>query len=107
MMRQGWFGGTFDPIHIGHLDVAHAARRALGLTDVVFLPANTPPHRSPPHASSAHRFAMVALAIQDDAGLRISDLEMTTQGPSYTSATLDRLAAQGTDMRTVFFVTGA
>ena len=106
-MRRGLFGGTFDPIHLGHLDVARAARRALDLDEVVLLPSNVPPHRAAPHASAAHRFAMAALAVQHDEGLMVSDLEMQSTGPSYTSTTLDRLEAQGIDTSTLFFVIGA
>lgn len=106
-MRQGYLGGTFDPIHVGHLDVARAAIRALGLDRIALLPAHTPPHRSPPRASSAHRFAMAALAVQDEQDVEISDLDMASSDPSYTSATLDRLAQAGVDTRTVFFIMGA
>ena len=106
-MADGYFGGTFDPIHIGHLDVAHAARVALGLERVWLVPARVPPHRATPQASAAHRFAMTALAIADSPGLSLSDLEQQDDDPSYTSATLDRLAGRGVDTRTLFLITGA
>ncbi len=106
-MRVGLFGGTFDPIHQGHLDVARAAQRALDLVEVWILPARIPPHRSRPHASAAHRFAMAALATAGDARLVMSDLEMDTDGPAYTATTLDRLAAGGLDTGTFCFITGA
>ena len=106
-MRRAFFGGTFDPVHRGHLDVAAAARRALGLDRLSFVPARVPPHRAVPRASAAHRFAMVALALQGQAGLTVSDIEMLAGGPSYTSATLDRLAASGIDTRTCVLVVGA
>ncbi len=107
MTRQGVLGGTFDPIHVGHLDVAEAARRALNLDRVLLMPARVPPHRQPPGASAAHRFAMAALAVASCTGLVLSDLEMEADGPSYTAATLDRLAARGIDTTGLFFVTGA
>ena len=107
MTRIGVFGGTFDPIHLGHLDVAEAAQRALQLDQVLIVPARVPPHRQRPRASAAHRFAMAAIAVSGRAGLAVSDLEMEASGPSYTAATLDRLVAQGVDMSAVFFVTGA
>jgi nicotinate-nucleotide adenylyltransferase len=103
----GLLGGTFDPVHAGHLDLAQAARRAVGLERVVLVPSHVPPHRQTPHASAAHRFAMAALAVQDQPGLEVSDLELLEAGPSYTTRTLDRLAARGVDTRSVFFVTGA
>jgi nicotinate-nucleotide adenylyltransferase len=106
-MRLGLFGGTFDPIHFGHLDVAQVAREAVALEAVWIVPARVPPHREAPHASPAHRFAMVALALQDQDGIIASDLEVDTPGPSYTADTLDRLEASGIDLRAVFFIIGA
>jgi nicotinate-nucleotide adenylyltransferase len=100
-------GGTFDPIHVGHLDVARAARWALALDRVWLLPSNVPPHRAAPHASSADRMAMATLAAQSEPGIAASDLEIGQDGPSYTSGTLARLAAQGLDANAIFFVTGA
>ena len=106
--RTGILGGTFDPIHLGHLDAADAARRALALDTVLLVPARVPPHRpASPHASEFHRFAMVALATSADAHLVACDLELTSSGPSYTSVTLQQLAAAGTDPRHIFFITGA
>jgi nicotinate-nucleotide adenylyltransferase len=106
-MKIGLFGGTFDPIHCGHLDVAHAARQALGLDSVWMIPARVPPHRTLPRASAAHRFAMVALAVEEETHLLVSDVEMECDGPSYTVATLDRLEARGLSGRTLYFITGA
>jgi nicotinate-nucleotide adenylyltransferase len=106
-MRRGLLGGTFDPIHRGHLDVALAARRGLALDDVLIMPSNVPPHRAAPHASAADRFAMVALAVEGQAGLTASDLELHAIGPSYTTATLDRLEARGVLTRALVFITGA
>jgi nicotinate-nucleotide adenylyltransferase len=105
--RVGLLGGTFDPIHVGHLDLAHAARHALGLAEVMLLPSNSPMHRAHPAASAAHRFAMVALASLDQEGLTVSDAEIDAGGPSYTADTLDRLAARGMDLGRVVFITGA
>jgi nicotinate-nucleotide adenylyltransferase len=110
MNRVGLLGGTFDPIHQGHLDVAKAARRALGLTRVLVMPSRIPPHRRAPRASAPHRFAMAALAVQSCEDFLVSDLEMldtSDTAPSYTSATLDRLAARGVNTRELFFITGA
>ncbi|HEX5070666.1 MAG TPA: nicotinate-nucleotide adenylyltransferase [Vicinamibacterales bacterium] len=106
-MRIGILGGTFDPVHNGHLDVAHAASRALHLDEVWLVPCRVPSHRSMPHASAAHRFAMTALAASSFPNVLVSDLEMTSEAPAYTVDTLDRLASRGIDMTQIFLITGA
>ena len=106
-MRIGLLGGTFDPIHHGHLDVARAAHGALALDAVWVVPARQPPHRTDPYASAAHRFAMAALAVDGDERLVLSDLEMDVAGPSYTTGTLDRLSASGVPLTSVFVILGA
>ena len=105
--RLGWLGGTFDPIHCGHLDVAIAARVALRLEQVYLVPARVPPHRAAPIASTADRLAMVTLAAETQDWLRVSDIELSESGPSYTMDTLDRLEAQGTNLPTLHVITGA
>jgi nicotinate-nucleotide adenylyltransferase len=107
--RVGLLGGTFDPIHLGHLETASAARRALQLECVYVLPSNVPPHRAQqPAASSHHRFAMTALAVNGIDGLRVSDLELSIPGPSYTAETLTRFSdATGLAVSQIFFITGA
>ncbi|OFW17261.1 MAG: nicotinate (nicotinamide) nucleotide adenylyltransferase [Acidobacteria bacterium RIFCSPLOWO2_12_FULL_67_14] len=109
MMRHlGVLGGTFDPIHSGHLDLAAAARSALALSEVVFVPSHDPPHRAAdPHASAFHRFALVALAIDGHPGYRVSDRELARQGRSYTADTLDGLHAEGWAPSQLFFILGA
>jgi nicotinate-nucleotide adenylyltransferase len=107
MMRSAFFGGTFDPIHHGHLDVAEAARRAVGLDRISLIPAAVPPHRALPRASAAHRFAMAALAIQRRPDFAVSDLEMRSTDPSYTSTTLDRLAESGVNTLACYLAIGA
>jgi nicotinate-nucleotide adenylyltransferase len=106
-MRLGLLGGTFDPIHTGHLDVARAAKRALSLDEVWLLPARQPPHRHHPRASAAHRFAMAALATADEPGLLVSDLEMDRPGPSYTVDTLKEVASVTKAGAEIFFLIGA
>ena len=103
----GLLGGTFDPIHFGHLDVAHAARHALQLDRVLLIPSRTPPHRHAPHASGADRLAMLRLALDGVREMDASTIELDASGPSYTSSTLDRLAASGTDTHTLCFIAGA
>ncbi len=100
-------GGTFDPIHRGHLDAARAVHDALGLDRVLLVPARTPPHRPrAPHASAYHRFAMTALAAQDAPYLVADDLELQGNGPSYTAHTLARLAAAGHAPSQIVFIAG-
>ncbi|MGH8188649.1 MAG: nicotinate-nucleotide adenylyltransferase [Steroidobacteraceae bacterium] len=106
--RIGLLGGTLDPIHVGHLDAAEAARKALSLDEVLVIPAHDPPHRSgDPHASAFHRYAMVSLAIDGRPGYRASDLELRRNGPSYTALTLRDLRAQGWEPSQLYFIIGA
>lgn len=106
--RIGVLGGTFDPFHYGHLDAAAAARAALGLHDILFIPSHVPPHRpSHPGANAFHRFAMVALGIDGEAGYRVSDLELSRPGPTYTVDTLRELHARGWTASQIFFILGA
>jgi nicotinate-nucleotide adenylyltransferase len=106
--RLGVLGGTFDPVHYGHLDAADAARAALTLTDILFMPSHDPPHRPvDPHATAFHRFALVALAIDGLPGYRVSDEELRRQGNSYTSDTLRALHAAGWSPLQIFFILGA
>ena len=105
--RIGILGGTFDPIHCGHLDMGSAAERALGLTQLVVMTANIPPHRPQPVASSYHRFAMVALAIGGRERWRASDFELGIGLPSYTSGTFQHFHDRGFASTELFFVIGA
>lgn len=94
MERIGLFGGTFNPPHIGHLWLAAAARDALGLDRVIFIPANIPPHKAIPEDSPsvAHRLAMVRLAVRDFQKAEVSDMEIRSAGPSYTAVTVEAIA---------------
>jgi nicotinate-nucleotide adenylyltransferase len=107
--RTGVLGGTFDPIHVGHLAVASEARRALALDEVLLLPLRVPAHRPiGPAASPADRLAMAALAAEGSGEpFRASDIELTRPGPSYTADTLRALHAAGYEARQLFFLTGA
>ena len=106
--RIGVLGGTFDPIHFGHLDAAEAARTALRLDQVCVLPSHDPPHRTAsPLASAFHRFALAALAVQDLPGYRVSDMELTRSGHSYTADSLRALHATGWTPSQIFFILGA
>jgi nicotinate-nucleotide adenylyltransferase len=106
--RVGILGGTFDPIHTGHLDLGIVAQTLLTLTRVYVIPARVPPHRPQPIASSFHRFAMVALAVANRRGWRASDLELqSAEQPSYTTMTLQKLQEQGFAASELFFIIGA
>jgi nicotinate-nucleotide adenylyltransferase len=105
--RIGLLGGTFDPIHMGHLELAEAAQAALRLTCVLVIPANVPPHRPKPMTSSFHRFAMVALAVAGRPGWRASDVELRHEAPSYTVTTLRRFQERGYQPTELFFLIGA
>ena len=106
--RLGVFGGTFDPIHVGHLDAAGAAQAALGLDELRLVPAHDPPHRPiDPRASAFHRFAMTALAIDGRREWRVSDTEVTREGPSYSVDTLRALHREGWRPLQIFFILGA
>jgi len=105
--RIGILGGTFDPIHCGHIDLARAADEALGLTRLFVVASNLPPHRAAPVASSYHRFAMVALALSTRPTWNASDIELRSAEPSYTSTTLKRFHADGYDPAELFFLVGA
>jgi nicotinate-nucleotide adenylyltransferase len=90
----GVFGGTFDPIHVAHLAVAEAARDALGLRRVLFVPAARPPHKTAQRVTAAdHRSAMVQAAIADNDGFALSTIELERDGPSFTVDTLRALTA--------------
>jgi nicotinate-nucleotide adenylyltransferase len=90
----GLFGGTFDPIHYGHLRPAREALEALALDEVRFIPAGAPPHRAPPVASAADRLQMVRLALAGYPGFIPDEREIRRAGPSYTVLTLESLRAE-------------
>ncbi|HEX6548721.1 MAG TPA: nicotinate-nicotinamide nucleotide adenylyltransferase, partial [Candidatus Dormibacteraeota bacterium] len=89
--RIGVVGGTFDPIHLGHLAVAVGALRCAGLDEVLLVPAGTPPHRPAPVAGADDRLAMARRAVEDMPGLSVSEVEVSRSGPSFTVDTLRRL----------------
>lgn len=105
--RIGILGGTFDPVHEGHVAAADAALRALALDRVLFIPSHQPPHRpGEPCASAFHRFAMVSLVAASRDEFVASDLELRRPGPSFTADTLRELHASGVGPQQIFFITG-
>jgi nicotinate-nucleotide adenylyltransferase len=91
MSPIGVFGGTFDPIHFGHLRTAFELLHALRLAEVRFVPAGNPPHRNLPLCDARHRLDMVRAAVADQPGFVADDREVRRAGPSYTVLTLREL----------------
>lgn len=90
----GVLGGTFDPIHFGHLRLGQEALEQCGLARVHFIPAGTPPHRNAPHAEARHRLAMTRLALQGNAAFVLDEREIRLNTPCYTVNTLASLRAE-------------
>jgi nicotinate-nucleotide adenylyltransferase len=102
----GIFGGTFDPIHCGHLELAREVRAALRLVAVRLIPAGDPPHRAAPVATATQRLAMVELAIEGIADLEADGREVDRPGRSYTVATLESLRDEAPS-RSLALIVGA
>ena len=106
-MKIGVFGGTFDPVHNGHLMMAEEARVQLDLARVLFVPAGQPWLKEDRDITPAeHRVRMVRLAIADNPYFSLSRLEVDREGPSYTVDTIAGLKAQGKDDDELFFILG-
>ena len=91
------YGGTFDPVHLGHLACADEVQSTLGLKDFRFLPAGDPPHRTGTFASAEHRLRMLELALGDFPGFSIDTRELTRAGPSWMTVTLQSLREEYPD----------
>ncbi|HTP99585.1 MAG TPA: nicotinate-nucleotide adenylyltransferase [Casimicrobiaceae bacterium] len=99
-------GGTFDPVHYGHLRLADEVRRALGLAQIRLVPAGDPPHRGGPRASAADRLAMLRLAASEFPALAVDPREIERGGKSYTVLTLEELRREA-PRRPLLLVVGA
>lgn len=107
MKAVALLGGTFDPIHIGHLRAAIEAREALGASEIRLLPCALPAHRDRPSVASAHRLEMLQLAIAGCSDLRCDGRELQRSGPSYTVDTLISIRAELGDLQPLVLVLGA
>jgi nicotinate-nucleotide adenylyltransferase len=91
-MKIGVFGGTFDPVHLGHIGVAEEARDALGLEEVILMPAGQPMFKvSQPVTTAEHRLNMLRLAVASRRGLAVSSIEIERPGPTFTIDTITML----------------
>ncbi len=107
-MKLGVLGGTFDPIHMGHLLLAEQARDQLALQQVLFVPAGSPPHKpAQPVTLDHHRLAMVERAIAGHPAFAVSRVDLDRSGPSYTVDTLQLLRAEWGPAAQLYFILGA
>ncbi|QTL38930.1 nicotinate-nucleotide adenylyltransferase [Xenorhabdus budapestensis] len=100
------FGGTFDPIHYGHLRPVEALAKQVGLKQVILLPNHVPPHRPQPEASPQQRLAMVHLAVQDNPLFTVDTRELQRQTPSYTIETLKSFREEVGEQCPLAFIIG-
>lgn len=107
-MKVGIMGGTFDPIHLGHLAMAESAREIFDLAEVLFIPAARPPHKAEKIISSeAHRLMMTFLATKSNDFFHVSPMEMLREGFSYTLDTIDELQKKFGKATELFFIIGS
>jgi len=103
----GIMGGTFDPIHYGHLRAAEEVLQGFGLERVIFVPSGNPPHKPASEVTSAeHRYLMTLLATADHPSFEVSRLEIDRPGPSYTLDTLREFRRQFSCEKALYFITG-
>jgi nicotinate-nucleotide adenylyltransferase len=103
----GILGGTFDPVHFGHLRLAQELGELLRLAEVRFVPSGTPPHRAAPHVTPPQRFEMVRLAVADNPLFIVDDREIRRSGPGYTVETLIALRREVGATRPLCLLLGA
>jgi|WetSurMetagenome_2_1015567.scaffolds.fasta_scaffold396001_2 nicotinate-nucleotide adenylyltransferase len=107
MKKIGIFGGSFDPVHLGHVKIARLAKRKFGLDRVIFIPAGIRPHKVASAASPADRLSMVKLALGKEKGLSVSSYEVRRKSPSYTINTVRHWKRLLGKKAQVFFIIGA
>ena len=106
--KVGIMGGTFDPVHTGHLVLAEDVRDAFGLDEVIFIPSANPPHKGGSASVSAeHRYLMTVLATADNPHFSVSRRELDRQGPSYSLLTVKELQERYGGSTEFFFITGS
>jgi nicotinate-nucleotide adenylyltransferase len=103
----GILGGTFDPIHYGHLRLAQEAGETLKLAQVRFVPSGTPPHRAAPRLSAPERLEMVRIAVRENALFTVDEREIERSGPGYTVDTLRELRGEQGALRPLCLLVGA
>ncbi|MDD3992016.1 MAG: nicotinate-nucleotide adenylyltransferase [Desulfobacteraceae bacterium] len=106
ILRLGLFGGTFDPIHRGHVDVGEAVRAHFALHRICLIPAAQPPHKHTLTAA-ADRLAMARLAVKGRPGWEVSDVELRRAGPSYTIDTVAHFKRRSPPRARLFFLLGS
>ncbi len=107
-MKIGIMGGTFDPIHLGHLAMAESAREIFDLDEVLFIPSSKPPHKAEKKIETkAHRLMMTYLAVKSNKNFHVSPMEMLREGFSYTLDTIDELERQYKHAAEFFFIIGS
>lgn len=107
MSAIGILGGTFDPVHYGHLRLAQEVADKLRLSEVRFIPSGTPPHRASPGAAAEDRLAMVRLAVAGNSLFTVDERELRRSGPGYTVDTLRELREQAGAAQPLVLITGA
>ena len=105
-MKIGLIGGSFDPVHLGHLRAAEEIRERLDLKEVVFIPARVSPHKTSAAADSFHRLNILNLSIEDNPHFSVSDIELREKPPSYTINTL-KLLKKRNPLNDYYFMLGS
>jgi nicotinate-nucleotide adenylyltransferase len=106
-MRIGLFGGTFNPVHFGHLRAAQEVKEGFDLDEIILIPAAVPPHKVPGDvADAADRRQMLSLALEDTPGFKVSDVELERSGPSYTIDTVQYFKRTLPEQSQIYLIIG-